>query len=598
MQRFLSLLFSCLLTYSAFGQTFKASELGILPNTGKNSAEILTSTIKKLASEHKKVTLVLEEGRYDFYPTDSNRRQYYISNHDQVNPKNVGIAIENLSNVNILGNGSKFIFHDRMLPISIVNSSNISICDISIDFKKPHIAQVRVVENDTVNHKITFVVEPWVDFQVSGNRFINKGRNWENVLSSAIAFEPDTKRLVYNTSDIGFGKSHMELVNDSTVTVNFNNKRILKGTVLAMRSWYRPAPGIFISLSKNTTLVNTTVHYAEGMGLLAQMSENITLDGFKVALKGNDDPRYFTTQADATHFSGCKGKIISKNGLYEGMMDDAINVHGTYLKVIKRVNENTLIARYMHHQAWGFDWGFKGDKVQFIASKQMEIIGKQNTIKSIRPNDTEVVSGVKEFLIEFESKLDTVIDPKTSIGIENLTWTPEVLFENNIIRNNRARGTLFSTPKRTIVQGNTFDHTSGTAILLCGDCNGWFETGACTNVTIRNNTFINSLTSLFQFTNAIISIYPEIPDLASQTKYFHRNVKIYKNKFVTFDKPIIYAKSIDNLVFKNNIIETNQDYPQYHFIKSSFLFERAINVKIENNVYDFDFDPKTEIIFN
>lgn len=37
----------------------------------------------------------------------------------------------------------------------------------------------------------------------------------------------------------------------------------------------------------------------------------------------------FTTQADATHFSGCKGKITSCNGLYEGMMDDAINVHGT-----------------------------------------------------------------------------------------------------------------------------------------------------------------------------------------------------------------------------------------------------------------------------
>lgn len=61
------------------------------------------------------------------------------------------------------------------------------------------------------------------------------------------------------------------------------------------------------------------------MGLLAQLCENITLDRFNVCLKGPNDPRYFTTQADATHFSGCKGAIISKNGLYEGMMDDAIN---------------------------------------------------------------------------------------------------------------------------------------------------------------------------------------------------------------------------------------------------------------------------------
>ncbi|MEG0163195.1 MAG: alpha-1,3-galactosidase B, partial [Mucinivorans sp.] len=93
-----------------------------------------------------------------------------------------------------------------------------------------------------------------------------------------------------------------------------------------------------------------------GMGLLAQMSENITLNGFSVCLRGADDPRYFTTQADATHFSGCKGLIRSENGLYENMMDDAINVHGTYLKVTKRLSDNVLIGTYMHSQAYGFRW--------------------------------------------------------------------------------------------------------------------------------------------------------------------------------------------------------------------------------------------------
>ena len=44
-----------------------------------------------------------------------------------------------------------------------------------------------------------------------------------------------------------------------------------------------------------------------------------------------------STQADATHFSSCRGKIDSRNGLYEGMMDDAINVHGTYLKIKQRL---------------------------------------------------------------------------------------------------------------------------------------------------------------------------------------------------------------------------------------------------------------------
>ena len=98
---------------------------------------------------------------------------------------------------------------------------------------------------------------------------------------------------------------------------------------------------------------NVKVHYAEGMGLLAQLCENITLDEFSVCLRGDKDPRYFTTQADATHFSSCRGKIDSRNGLYEGMMDDAINVHGTYLKIKQRLDDHTVIAQYMHPQAYG-----------------------------------------------------------------------------------------------------------------------------------------------------------------------------------------------------------------------------------------------------
>ena len=57
------------------------------------------------------------------------------------------------------------------------------------------------------------------------------------------------------------------------------------------------------------------------MGLLATSFVKILPEKFGVCLKGDADPRYFTTQADATHFSGCMGKIVSCNGLYEGMMD-------------------------------------------------------------------------------------------------------------------------------------------------------------------------------------------------------------------------------------------------------------------------------------
>jgi len=56
---------------------------------------------------------------------------------------------------------------------------------------------------------------------------------------------------------------------------------------------------------------------------------------------------------------------------------------------------------------------------------------------------------------------------------------------------------------------------------------------------------------MYQFTSAIISIYPEIPDLDGQKKYFHSGIRIENNEFETFDIPILYAKSVDGLTFKN-----------------------------------------------
>ena len=342
------------------------------------------------------------------------------------------------------------------------------------------------------------------------------------------------------------------------------------------------------------------MHYAEGMGLIAQMSENITLDGFSVRLRGDDAKRFFTTQADATHFSGCKGIIRSQNGLYEGMADDAINVHGTYLKVTKRVDDHTLQGHYMHSQSWGFKWGEPGDKIQFVESKKMELVGTHiNEIKQIKAIDKPTNFGAKEFEIVFANALPKQVTETGDYGIENLSWTPEVIFSDNIVRNNRARGSLFSTPKKVICENNLFDHTHGTAILLCGDCNGWFETGACKDVLIRNNRFVNALTANYQFTNAVISIYPEIPNLEDQQKLFHSGIVIENNTFDMFDKPILYAKSTDGLIFRDNTIQYNTEFEPFHWNKHPFFFEKVNNILISNNHFgkemDWDQAVRTEL---
>lgn len=596
----LNLFIFCVLTVlfpSCVKQSYNLADYGLKPDTNENASPLFAKALQEIASAGNtdSIVIVLQEGRYDFYPEGATEREYFISNHDQDNPKSVGLAFENMKHIVFDGQGSELVFHGRMLPVSLIHSENCTLKNFSIDFENPHISQVKILENDTVAGMITYEVAPWVQYEIRDSAFVAKGEGWEHTPAWGIAFEGDTKRLVYTTSDIAVGSRKVTEIAPRKIKAPWANKKLIPETVVVMRGYGRPTPGVFLSNDTNTKLENIRVHYAEGMGLLAQVSENITLDGFSVCLRGKDDPRYFTTQADATHFSGCKGKIVSVGGIYEGMMDDAINVHGTYLKVQKREDDKTLVGEYMHPQAYGFDWGFVGDTVQFIDAKTMEIIGQPNRIAAIQAVDKPDNRGAKQFRIVFEQALDLAIAETGSFGIENLTWTPEVYFADNVIRNNRARGSLFSTPKQTIVENNVFDHTSGTAILLCGDCNGWYETGACHDVVIRKNKFINSLTNMFQFTNAVISIYPEIPDLKSQQKYFHSGIVIEDNEFDTFDVPVVYAKSVDGLVFRNNIVRQNHDYPAFHWNKHRFFFQRVIHADIENNRFDGGFDPAKDV---
>ena len=572
---------------------------GVQPNTNENASLAAVKLVEHLIANEsdQHVTVVFPKGRYDFYEDGSFQREYYISNHDQTNPKSVGFALEDLQNITIDGQGSDFIFHGRMVPFALLNNANITLKNVNIDFEVPALRQLKVVEVNKDADEVIAEIYPQGNYRVENKALVIEGEGYDYIPIVSMAFRSD-KRLAYMRSDVSFAPSSVEEVSPNTLSIKgwgqLHETSI--GERFVLRSYYRPTPGIFVSECINTTFENVTVHYAEGMGLLAQMSENITLDGFNVCLRGDNDERFFTTQADATHFSACKGVIISKNGLYEGMADDAINVHGTYLRITKRIDDNTLLARYMHPQAWGFKWGEEGDEVQFVESEKMELVSNHtNTIKSIKAFDKPTEFGAKEFEIAFIDALPAEISEEGKYGVENLTWTPEVIFSDNTIRNNRARGTLFSTPRSVVCENNLFDHTHGTAILLCGDCNGWFETGPCKDVLIKNNRFINALTSNYQFTNAVISIYPEIPNLEDQEKFFHSGIVIEDNVFEMFDRPILYAKSTDGLIFRNNTVTYNNEFEPFHWNKYLFFFEKVDNVTIEGNNFERELTPSDDI---
>lgn len=87
------------LAVSAFAgsKVVEMRNYGLVPDTHENLSAKLQKAlqdIKTQVASGDKVTLLFESGRYDFHPEGAAVREYYISNHDQDNPKTVGFPLE------------------------------------------------------------------------------------------------------------------------------------------------------------------------------------------------------------------------------------------------------------------------------------------------------------------------------------------------------------------------------------------------------------------------------------------------------------------------------------------------------------------------
>ena len=106
-------------------QIFNLSQYGITPGAEHNISPLVDAAIKKIRTEindSDSIVLKFTKGTYHFYEEGATQKEYYISNHDQTQPKYIGIDLTDFQHMTLDGNGSDFIFHGQMLPICLINS--------------------------------------------------------------------------------------------------------------------------------------------------------------------------------------------------------------------------------------------------------------------------------------------------------------------------------------------------------------------------------------------------------------------------------------------------------------------------------------------
>ncbi len=513
----------------------------------------LLGTAAKHCLQGGSATIELPKGEYHFYPGGALRMSYYISNHDQQNMQPVGLPIVGLKNLKINGNGSIFVFHGAMQPVLLMDSEGVELNDITIRHDAPYYNEGKIVKIE--NGKTTLEFGPQFRWTVKDGQYYLMGDGAPKRAGAVLAFEADGRMVATGKAgDMGW-PSRAEQVAPNRVRFDVNAAKmgLKEGQILVLRHYGRPHPAMVMYHADNVTLNRVVFQDSQGMALIAQRSRDITINGGGCVCAPG---RIYTVSADATHFSNCAGHISVTGALYEGMMDDAINVHSTCLSIAKVASPTEIIARYMHGQAVGFEVFAKGENIQFIRGETLENhhqLGKVAEVEWLNEHHLRIV-------------LETPLPEGIGVGdaIENADWYPSVSFIDSTVQHNRARGTLFTTPKPVLVEGCRFLGSSGSAILLAGDAQGWYESGRCLDVRIVNNLFDHNLIQRYQFTEGIISIYPMVKKPAAQKERYHRNIVIEGNTFLTHRVPLIYAISADGIIFRNNRVEFDNKHAPMH----------------------------------
>jgi hypothetical protein len=559
------------------------TDFGSKPDDGRNVISAVRNALKACEGQDSCI-LIFPKGRYDFWPDFTSNRN------------TVGIQMDGLKNVVLDGNGSEFIFHGKMQIASLINCDRIKMMNFIVDWEIPLIAQGTYVE--ATDDHVDLKMDPRV-YSVENDVFYLVGEGWKSSPTGYFTmYDKIKKEILYKTHDgdnrdVFSGKAE-EL---EPGLVRFYGKPKVKpepGTYQSLYAGTYIVTGISISECKDTYLKDITIYHSLSNGVYGYRSENITMDN--VSLTVNEKKgRVFSGVADASHFTNCKGLIRVINCKHEGQGDDFINVRGANSMIAEINDEFTLTTGGRNSSTCA-----AGDEIWFIY-KETSQRGEVRTIKAV-----ERVTGPDRRSPGSKVTFTQPIPKNVKMGdfLENKTWNPSVEIRNCEIRKkNRARGILVTTPEKVVIENNYF-RTAGTAILIEGDTEYWFESGAHNDLTIRNNVFEDVLTSgcaiggRWEWGEAIITITPSHRPQDEKSIPYHKNIKIENNIFKTFDIPLVHARSVDRLSFTNNEIIRTYTYEPYAWLNSSFRLNGCRNVVIDGNTIDKNYSTRTILFEN
>ena len=563
--------------------TIYVKDYGILPDTDCTLA--LCELFRRFPKD---TEFVFENADYYFYPHEEMHADYRLSNSDMVPFRVLGLWLKEMENITLTGNGARLLYAGQLQPVTMDACSNIKMENFVIDWKKPLVAEGTVVglgeeyadlyiDPNLFPHRY---VNDWIEFDTGAGEWYPLNRHCHT------QYDGNNRCVSRDSGDQFVPKTIEDLGNCVYRIYAARPMTTNLGNVFVLRHNARIHAAMFAEKCKDLTFSDITIHSSGGLGCLTQFCHNLTYRRVHWRANTAIGRKVACGRDDGIHSTCNSGTITVTECTFIGLNDDPINVHSCCVTSNEVVDECTLRCKYRHFQSCGFHyWAESGDEITFIERKTMSPIGSAK-VSAYKLEDMET------FTLTFDAPLPQEIlllaRAGEALALDNYSHTAALVCTRNRFGSCRARGILVSTPRSVRIAENYFA-SSGSAILLAGDSNYWFESGACFDVEIADNVFTDvSLSSKYQFCDAIISIRPIVPQPDINLP-FHKNIRITGNTFDNPDNPVLYAYSTADLTFSGNKIFHSPCAPKWHPGTWRIKLDHVKGAEISDNLWIGDF---------
>lgn len=526
--------------------TICVTEFGAQPDSGLDAAYAVRLAIQAASRVSGPAILQFPKGQYDLYPDQALRIPYSISNtasEEEVSGimKTIGLYFDRHRHLTIEGNGSLLMYHGKQTMLAFEACESVKIQNLRIDVADPTMAEMTVAS--VGEDYVEVDVHPDSRYEIDHGRLYWVGSGWRFHEGPMQEYDP-VSNMTWRTENWCELAVKVEEVAHNRLRMYYSHPPTLPvGRTLQVRDGIRDQVGVFIHRSRNIEWTNVRVHYMHGLGVVSQFSEHLAFDNMEFAPRP-ESQRTAAAFADLMHFSGCRGLIKITNSKLSGAHDDAINIHGTHLRIVDVPAPDQIVVRFMHPQTSGLDGFYPGDQIHFVREHSLAVFGS-NKVKRVKRMNARELCLVLEERVPEHVEADDVI--------ENVTWNPDVEIRNNHIVRMPTRGILITSPGRILIEDNVFERTGMSGILIANDASSWFESGKVKDVVIRGNRFI----ACGNREHPVIYILPENKHVQADQPV-HEHIRIEDNRIELTDALVLYAKSTNDIAFLGNQVVNAQ----------------------------------------